>query len=332
MFTKKFKDTFKLCLNQISPKLYMEFLKTRYSVTNNMNMYLVADYQADGTFVTMWDKPPKYYKRWLSEQHFDSEGVPLHTPDGRNIASAVPVVQFGLCEYGYFLHTNIKEHLDNALRVADWLVKHQAENGGWLYEYDYYHPRVEETIRSPWICGMAQGEAVGFLARMYKYTGNAAYKDAAEKALEPLEVPVEQGGVRRFWNGLVFYEEYPTPTKPTMTINGFMFCLVGLSDYSRICGSEKAKKLFDEGYETLIRILPYYDSENTSYYDLSHLTNIPRAPHPAGKYDPLHVTLCQTLNCIRPNEVLRFYAEKWSWGIVKKSDMKVNDANEHEKD
>ena len=108
--------------------------------------------------------------------------------------------------------------------------------------------------------------------------------------------------------------------------------MVGLSDYSRICGSEKAKKLFDEGYETLIRILPYYDSENTSYYDLSHLTNIPRAPHPAGKYDPLHVTLCQTLNCIRPNEVLRFYAEKWSWGIVKKSDMKVNDANEHEKD
>ena len=108
MFTKKFKDTFKLCLNQISPKLYMEFLKTRYSVTNNMNMYLVADYQADGTFVTMWDKPPKYYKRWLSEQHFDSEGVPLHTPDGRNIVSAVPVVQFGLCEYGYFLHTNTK--------------------------------------------------------------------------------------------------------------------------------------------------------------------------------------------------------------------------------
>ena len=213
MFTKKFKDTFKLCLNQISPKLYMEFLKTRYSVTNNMNMYLVADYQADGTFVTMWDKPPKYYKRWLSEQHFDSEGVPLHTPDGRNIVSAVPVVQFGLCEYGYFLHTNTKEHLDNALRVADWLVKHQAENGGWLYEYDYYHPRVEETIRSPWICGMAQGEAVGFLARMYKYTGNVAYKDAAEKALEPLEVPVEQGGVRRFWNGLVFYEDIYGPLR-----------------------------------------------------------------------------------------------------------------------
>lgn len=321
MLSKKFKDTFKLCLNQISPSLYMEFLKTRYSVTNNMNMYLVESYDPAGTFTTMWDKPPKYYQKWLSEQHFDSEGMPMHAPDGSNKASAVPIVQFGLCEYGYFLHTKDEKHLENANKVADWLVRHQADNGGWLYEYDYYHPRVEETIKAPWICGMAQGEGVGFLARMYNLTKNPAYRAAAEKALEPLEITVEDGGVLRYWNGMPFYEEYPTPNKPTMTINGFMFCLVGISDYYRICGSKKAKRLFDKGYETLISILPYYDSENTSYYDLSHLTNIPRAPHPAGKYDPLHVTLCQTLNIINPHEVLRFYAEKWSWGLVKKDDM-----------
>ena len=154
------------------------------------------------------------------------------------------------------------------------------------------------------------------------------YRDVAEKALEPLETTVEDGGVLRYWNGMPFYEEYPTPTRPTMTINGFMFCLVGLSDYYRICDSQKAKALFDAGYETLIKILPYYDSENTSYYDLSHLTNIPRAPHPAGKYDPLHVTLCQTLNIIRPHKVLRFYAEKWSWGLVKKENMAKEDGYE----
>ena len=321
MLSKKFKDTFKLCLNQISPALYMKFLKTRYSVTNNMNMYLLKDYSADGSFTTMWDKPPKYYRKWLSKQYFDCDGMPMHAPDGSNKASAVPIVQFGLCEYGYFINTKEKEHYANAQKVADWLLKHQAANGGWLYEYDYYHPRVEETIKSPWICGMAQGEAVGFLARMYKITNNSDYCDAAEKALEPLEKTVEDGGVLRYWNGMPFYEEYPTPTKPTMTINGFMFCLVGLSDFYCICGSKKAKAMFDRGYDTLINILPYYDSENTSYYDLSHLTNIPRAPHPAGKYDPLHVTLCQTLNLIKPHEVLRFYAEKWSWGLVKKNDM-----------
>lgn len=313
---KHFKDSFKLILNQLSPKLYMKFLKSRYSITNNMNLYLIESYDPAGTYVTMWDEPPKYYKKWISEQCFDAEGMPMHAPDGSNQTSAVPIVQFGLCEYGYFLHTDKKKHYDNALRVADWLVKHQAENGGWIYEYDYYHPRVEETVKAPWICGMAQGEGAGFLARMFKLTGDEKYKKAAEKSLSPLECPVREGGVQRNWNGMVFYEEYPTPNKPTMTINGFMFCLVGISDYYQICGSEKAKKLFDEGYETLIHILPYYDSENTSYYDLSHLTNPPRAPHPAGKYDPLHVALCQTLNCIRPNKVLQFYAEKWSWGLV----------------
>lgn len=328
MFSKKFKDSFKLILNQLSPKLYMKFLKSRYSVTNNMNIYLVTDYDSAGTFTTMWDTPPDYYEKWKAEQYFDEEGVPLHAPDGSNKASAVPIIQYGLCEYGYYIHTKKQEHLSEAKLVADWLVKHQCDNGGWLYEYDYYHPRVEETIKAPWICGMAQGEGVGFLARMHRMTGDVRYKDAAEKALLPLEVSVEDGGVRRDWSGLVFYEEYPAPTKATMTINGFIFCLIGLYDFYSLCGSEHAKVLFESGYKTLIKILPLYDSENTSYYDLSHITNSPRAPHPAGKYDPLHVTLLQTMNCIKPNRVLRFYAEKWSWGLVKSSDMKMENESE----
>lgn len=321
MFSKRFKDSFKLILNQLSPSMYLKFLKSRYSITNNMNVYLVKEYDPAGTFVTMWDSPPEYYKKWKSEQCFSADGVPLHAPDGSNQASAVPIVQYGLCEYGYYIHTKQMEHYDTAVQVADWLVKNQCENGGWLYEYDYHHPRVAETIKAPWICGMAQGEGAGFLARMYKLVGKGEYLHAAEKALCPLEVPVEAGGVRRQWGEYPFYEEYPTPTKPTLTINGFMFCLIGIHDYYALCGSMKAKQLFDEGFRTLIKILPLYDSENTSYYDLSHITNSPRDPQTAGKYDPLHVALVQTLNLIEPNDVLCYYAEKWSWGLIKQEEI-----------
>jgi len=311
-----FKDTFKLMLNQLSPKLYIEFIKSRYFVINNLNIYAINNYNSKGTFPTMWDNPPRHYKKWIKSLVLNDEGVPMHAPDGSNQISAVPIIQYGLCEYGYYTSTNENKHFDEAIRIADWLVINQAENGGWLYNYDYFHPRAEETIKGPWICGMAQGEGVGFLSRIYHLTGVEKYKACAERALQPFEVKVEDGGVLRHFNGLPFYEEYPTPTKGTLTINGFMFCLIGLYDYYILCQSEKAKILFEQGYESLIQLLPYYDSENMSYYDLSHITNSPRKPHPAGKYDPIHVMLLQVLNVINPNVVLSFYANKWSWGLL----------------
>lgn len=317
---KAWKDSFKLILNEISPSLYLRFLKTRYLITNNMNIFLVRKYDPAGTFVTMWDTPPKYYYKWRDAQHYNEEGMPLHSPNGEAKASAVPIVQFGLCEYGYYIHTKEEEHFELSIKTADYLVKHQADNGGWLYEYDLLHNPTGQTIRAPWICAMAQGEGTGFLARMYKLTGREEYRNAAERALLPLETPVEKGGTFRSWNGNSFYEEYPTPV-PSLTINGFMFCLVGIYDYYSICGSEKAKKLFDEGYSSLLKMLPYFDSENTTYYDLSHITCAPRKQVLAGKYDPIHVMLVQTINMIRPHEILRFYTEKWSWGLIKAKDL-----------
>ena len=315
MLSEKFKDSFKLILNELSPKFYLKFLKSRYFITNNMNIYPIKEYHADGTFATMWDNPPDYYEKWRASQKYNDEGMPLHAPDGSNKASAVPIVQYGLCEYGYYIHNHKDEHLQRAIQTADWLVRHQAENGGWCYEYDFAHPRVGVTIKAPWICGMAQGEGVGFLARMYKLTGNETYRECAEKALQPMEMPVEDGGVLREWNGYKFYEEYPASI-PTLTINGFMYCLVGLHDFYELCGSEKALRLFDEGYRTLIKILPLYDSENTSYYDLTHITNAPRKPQVAGKYDPLHVALLQIIDLMHPHDLLKFYAKKWSWGLL----------------
>ncbi len=320
MFSKHFKDSFKVILNQLSPDLYLKFLKSRYSITNNMNIYIMDGYDSAGTFATMWDTPPKTYEKWVGEQTFNEEGVPLHAPDGSNLTSTVPIAQYGLCEYAYYIHTKGQKHLENAKRTAEWLVKHQGCNGGWYYEYDFLHPCSGTTIKAPWICAMGQGEGVGFLARMYHLTGNEEYKVIAENALIPLELPVERGGTRRVWHGCVFFEEYPTPV-PSFTINGFMFCLIGVYDFYKLCGSNKAKILFDEGYSSLIKMLPYYDSENTTYYDLSHITCPPRKPQCAGKYDPLHVMLVQTLNIIKPNPVLRFYVEKWSWGLIKAKDL-----------
>ena len=63
MLSEKFKDSFKLILNELSPKLYLKFLKSRYFITNNMNIYPINEYKADGTFATMWDNPPNYYEK-----------------------------------------------------------------------------------------------------------------------------------------------------------------------------------------------------------------------------------------------------------------------------
>ena len=39
MLSEKFKDSFKLILNELSPKFYLKFLKSRFFMKNNINKY-----------------------------------------------------------------------------------------------------------------------------------------------------------------------------------------------------------------------------------------------------------------------------------------------------
>jgi hypothetical protein len=134
-----------------------------------------------------------------------------------------------------------------AIRAAKWLVSKQRPDGTWAYAFDNPLAWAGTAVRAPWVSGMAQGQALSLLVRVWRITGDDAYLDAGRKALASFSVPVEEGGVLRVWRGHPFYEEYPTTERPTLVLNGFLFALVGLHDYAAETGDAEARQLWREG-------------------------------------------------------------------------------------
>lgn len=315
---KKLKDIFKLFLNVISPKAYIKFLKFRYFIVNDLTIRPIEEYSAYGVFPTMHTSVPKYYCKWISSRVFDDNGIVLWEKYGKLWYNPVQIIQFGLSEYGYYINNKKEEHFMRAIAAAKWLVDNQEKDTGkWLYHFDYFVETSKETLIAPWACAMAQGEGIALLVRIYTLDKKSEYLDTAIRAMYPLNIPIEEGGLQANIFNMPIYEEYPTKVY-SHVLNGFMFCLIGLHDFYELCGNDLAKRLYETGIETVKKILPLYDSEYTSYYDLGHITCSPHNARIATKYDPIHVNLLQTINIFEHDEVIEFYSKKWARGLLGK--------------
>jgi peptidoglycan/xylan/chitin deacetylase (PgdA/CDA1 family) len=216
----------------------------------------------------------------------------------------VATAQFGLGCIERHLAGDGDEWLQTAIAVADHLVSDQAPDGGWVHGMPMPH---SYWLEPPWLSAMAQGEGASVLTRIHQLTGEDRYAEAALRALEPMRVPVSDGGVRAELDGGFFPEEYPSDPS-SYVLNGAIFALWGCRDVARTLGDAEAGALYDEGIETLAANLHRYDSGFWSLYDLF--------PHPvrnvaSGAYHQLHLTQLQALQLISPrpefeNAIKRF--------------------------
>lgn len=129
--------------------------------------------------------------------------------------------------------------------------------------------------------------------------------------MKPLFTPVKEGGAYREFAGLPFYEEYPTK-KPSMVLNGFIYTLFGLYDLGSCSCKDSvvASKMFEAGYNTLVKLLPLYDGGFCSRYSLSHITVFPNY-NSNPLYHPIHVNQLIAINSIRRSPVLEYYIKEW---------------------
>ena len=238
------------------------------------------------------------------QEKFDEEGIPLKYQAGQYVYNPVHIAQYALLDR------------DNVMLVADWLLKTQdCDTGQWFYHFDFPVGGTSVTLEAPWASAMAQGEGISVLTYAYDESGEEKYLDAAEFALEPLKVDVEEGGLKQDFFGHDFYEEYPTDP-PSYTLNGFMFALLGLHDLAQASPNSDAQALYDEGLKTLIYALPFYDQGDTSAYHLGHLFDPPRKVHTSPRYHVLHVKQLKRLNEISSDPVLQYYHNLWQWYIT----------------
>jgi hypothetical protein len=106
-------------------------------------------------------------------------------------------------------------------------------------------------------------------------------------------------------DGDVWFEEYIT-SPPAHVLNGFIFSLFGLLDFSRVTSDEKAKELWRQGVGTLEKKLQLYDTGYWSRYDLLRDCVASRFYH-----GNIHIPLLRALHVLSGKSVFMHYADRW---------------------
>ena len=211
----------------------------------------------------------------------------------------VTVAQYGLQAAADYNATGRRIYRADALRAANWLVRHQRKDGAWRYGFEWTLAPYPALAKG-WISGMAQGQALSLLWRANRLKHRLAYRRAAVKALAPLRRPVVAGGVVSDFDGVPWYEEYPTQPG-SHVLNGFLFTLLGL--YDAVPWSTTAARLLRHGIRSLRSRIGRFERPGGSEY-------LPGRPA-TEYYHRVHVTLLGALLSVMPSRTLSSYYARW---------------------
>ena len=194
---------------------------------------------------------------------FSEEGIYLFEGyDGRWHLHALEIAQYALACWLAWRQNEDNAWLEKALKHSRWLLAHQESDGAWRIAHK--NP-IYRDLPTPWASALAQALAISALVRAYRHTDEGRYLDAARKAADFLEIPTEEGGLKRAWEGGYIYEEYPLPQRNGV-LNGYISAVFALEELSNILPEYSVR--LRNNKENLLRILPLYDAGYWSYYAL----------------------------------------------------------------
>jgi len=240
---------------------------------------------------------------------FDEDQIPLVEIDGHLSYLAVTIAQYALGNYDEYLRTQDSRYLKRFFGSADWLVKNLVEYRSGLWGWINDHDKMVYNLKKPWLSALSQGQALSVLVRAYQETNDQVYRDTGQKALKAFKVPVAKGGLLAKWQGLDYYEEYPSQT-PSFVLNGFIFALWGLWEFYLVTKNTEAKVYYKAGLKTLERSLPEYQVSylNWSRYDLYpfKVTDIASI-----FYHKLHIQQLRAMTVLTGNKLFKQQADIW---------------------
>lgn len=292
----------------------VEQAKARYLASESVYEPHLQEYTSTGNYLNYG-----VTQRWEADRslQFDDAGVPLVDYEGTFHYNPVTVSQFALTVHGRVMNGTATQ--PQFLAAVDRLLSLQDERGAFPNSYGYTYYLTGERLEPGWTSAMSQGMALSVLRRAYADTNDERYREAGDRALAFLVTPRSEGGLLETLYHLdpsldrfLWFPEYPTG-RPYYTLNGFMFVLLGLYDWSEMPGSSEAspaRELFDCGMETLHHLLPYYDVGGYTAYDLGHVMEDVR-PNVQAEYHAIHIYLIHALNAVVDAPVLRDAEAAW---------------------
>lgn len=254
----------------------------------------------------------------------DSWGIPQILAQGQRLYNPVSVAQYALAQYSVLQAAPENATVRLAFtRAIARLMSMQGADGAFRYSYPWKYYLSGETYQAGWVSAMTQGQAISALVRAYSLNPDERYLDAARSAYEFLQRPAADGGVRSNLAALngsladyVFYEEYVS-TPDGYTLNGYLFTMLGIWDWSRLTAELDLPEAtaigadFDATMRTLRRILRYYDLGTFSAYDLGYLTWKKPLPHISASYHMVHIYLLHALATVTDDATVKDYEQRF---------------------
>src|ERR671921_1110495 len=226
----------------------------------------------------------------------DQVGLPLvRTPGGTCVHQPIILLQKALGHWDIWLGSGRQsvQHSRSFLQIARWTLDSQDENGGW----EAWPPGFRRTGSLPY-SAMAQGEAVSVLVRAFSATGDEAYLEGARRGLSPMLLPIEKGGTSWLTSEGLILEEVPFRV-PNTILNGWVFALYGLYDFTMADDSQDAQEALEATLSALLARLQMYDAQFWSFYDTSGTLASPF-------YHRLHIAQLEALELSYPEYAGRF--------------------------
>ncbi|MCU4674742.1 D-glucuronyl C5-epimerase family protein [Catenovulum sp. 2E275] len=252
--------------------------------------------------------------------------------NGQSYLAENPVItaQAALCAFNQTkLATSNDKHQTDQLAIfyqlADQLCHVQTLDGKLPYLFDWFYYIKNDYLTSGWCSGMAQGQAISVWVRGVKSSGEKKYLDSALAAFHFMLKPVIEGGVLADLSSvspalkhLNFVEEYPL-TKSAVTLNGWMYALLGVYDllqllnlpeFNHLRERQIAEDFLAEQVDLLCNLLPLFDIDGLSSYDLGYLIfQLP--PNFDLGYHQTHIVQLRILaNLLKQHQLLE-WSEHW---------------------
>jgi hypothetical protein len=238
---------------------------------------------------------------------FDQSGIPIYKARIQKYHPTV-ICQYALGAYELLYHSNFQDKnlLMIYLNQADWLLKNSNDIGnaaGWKFHFDVN----EYNLKKPWYSALTQGEAISVLLRAHVLSNKHEYLDKALSALNLFEISVIEGGILNYFNDTPIYEEYPS-VKTNCALNGLIFGVFGLYDFILFNNNEKAVSLFNDGINSIKKLLPIFD---TGFWTQYNLYESPELVLASCRYHLIHIEQLKALYYITGDLIFFQYEKKW---------------------
>ena len=216
-----------------------------------------------------------------------------HVDTGEEIYFSIGIFQYGLAAYDLYLKTKEEVYKQKLIACADWAVENQQEDGGWdTFTY--------ESPEHPY-SSMAQGEGISMLIRAHIVAKDETYMTAIHKAKEFMLKPISKGGATEYRGDDVYLYEC---THEPLILNGWIFSLWGLYDYSKYINDNDIKMTLNATLSALKKKLPEFDIKYWSKYEDGKRICSPF-------YHKLHIAQLNVMYDLFGDEIYKEYALKW---------------------